>query len=167
MPSSIAPFSPTKSMIASAPSPSVISLTVSTWLPSTLTVWSAPTSPASASAFSDGSITMISVAVIAFRHWIPMWPRPPAPITTALVPPAGVLVPGRVGQLHLGLLSPLTLLDVQVGPAQAGGADPHHHVERAKRLRFVDVVELQLLVVRVQPRGSHPTTSSGSSIATP
>ena len=29
---------------------------------------------------------MISAGVIAFRHWMPMWPRPPAPITTAWVP---------------------------------------------------------------------------------
>ncbi len=29
---------------------------------------------------------MISAGVIAFRHWMPMWPRPPAPITTARVP---------------------------------------------------------------------------------
>ena len=86
MPSSMAPFSPTKSMIASAPRPSVISLTVSTWLPSTLTVWCAPISPASASAGSDGSMTMISAGVMARRHWMPIWPRPPAPITTALVP---------------------------------------------------------------------------------
>ena len=31
-------------------------------------------------------MTMISVGVIAFRHWMPIWPRPPAPITTTLVP---------------------------------------------------------------------------------
>ena len=86
MPSSTAPFSPTKSMIASAPTPSVISRTVSTCLPSTLTVWSAPTSPASASASSDGSMTMISAGVSARRHWMPMWPSPPAPMTTARVP---------------------------------------------------------------------------------
>ena len=29
---------------------------------------------------------MISVGVYAFRHWMPMWPSPPAPITTAFVP---------------------------------------------------------------------------------
>ena len=33
-------------------------------------------------------MTMISAGVIAFRHWMPMWPRPPAPITTAWVPGA-------------------------------------------------------------------------------
>ena len=42
-----------------------------------------------------------------------------------LVDPAGVLVAGRVGQLDLGLLRPLALLDVQVGAAQAGRADAH------------------------------------------
>ena len=73
-------------MIASAPLPSVISSTVSTCLPSAATVVSAPISPASARAFSDGSITMISAGVMAFRHWIPMWPRPPAPMTTARLP---------------------------------------------------------------------------------
>ena len=49
-----------------------------------------------------------------------------------LVDPAGVLVAGRVGQLDLGLLGPLALLDVQVGAAQPGGADPDDHVERAR-----------------------------------
>ena len=35
---------------------------------------------------SDGSTTITSAAVRAFRHWMPMWPRPPAPITTTRVP---------------------------------------------------------------------------------
>ena len=39
------------------------------------TVWSAPISPASASAFSEGSTTMISAGVSALRHWMPMWPE--------------------------------------------------------------------------------------------
>ena len=181
---------------------------------------------------------MISAGVNAFRHWMPMWPSPPAPITTAFVPgpstgiafltawiavrpasasaamsvgssdgssltteralvsrksakppsrsmpgneplrqcmssparhgrqspqemngwtmtvsptstfvtagadlvhPAGVLVAGRVGQLDLGLLGPLALLDVQVGAAEARRADPHDHVERAGGLRLVDL----------------------------
>ena len=77
------PRSPTKSMIASAPTPSVISRIVSTCLPSAATVVSAPISPASARALSDGSMTMTSAGVIAFRHWIPMWPSPPALMTTA------------------------------------------------------------------------------------
>ncbi len=29
---------------------------------------------------------MTSAVVYAFRHWIPMWPSPPAPITTTRVP---------------------------------------------------------------------------------
>ena len=67
-----------------------------------------------------------------------------------LVHPAGVLVPGRVGQLHPGLLGPLALLDVEVGAAQPGRADLDDDVERADGLRLVDLVEPQRLVVRVQ-----------------
>jgi len=77
-----------------------------------------------------------------------------------LVHPARVLVAGRVGELDLGLLCPLSFLDVQVGAAQPGRADLHHDVERAGRLRLVDLVELERLVVRVQPRGLHAATSS-------
>ena len=73
-------------MIASAPSPSVSSLTVSTCVPSTLTVWSAPISPASASAFSDGSITITSAGVVRLQALNADMPRPPAPITTTRVP---------------------------------------------------------------------------------
>jgi hypothetical protein len=51
-------------MIASAPMPSVSSWTASMCFRfSTLMVWSAPSSRASASAFSFGSTTMISVGV--------------------------------------------------------------------------------------------------------
>ena len=77
-----------------------------------------------------------------------------------LVHPARVLVAGRVGQDDLGLLRPLALLDVQVGAAQPGRADLDHDVERAGRLRLVDLVELERLVVRVQPRSLHAATSS-------
>ena len=73
-----------------------------------------------------------------------------------LVDPAGVLVPGRVGQRDLRLLGPLPLLDVQVGPAQARGADP------ARSRRAVRVIlgssmlsSLSGVVVCVQPRGLH------------
>ena len=81
-----------------------------------------------------------------------------------LVDPAGVLVARGVGQLHAGLLGPLALLDVEVGAAQAGGADPHDHIERTVGLGLVDRVELQRVVVSVQPRGLHLPTScvSGS-----
>ena len=84
-----------------------------------------------------------------------------------LVDPARVLVAGRVGQLDLGLLRPLALLDVQVGAAQPRRADLHDHVERAGDLRLVDLLELQRLVVRVQARGLHAATSSfvGTAVA--
>src|SRR3954462_4360027 len=59
-------------MIAWAPRPSVSSWT--SWMcdaPSTLTVWSAPSSRASSNAFSFGSTTMISVGVyaVALGRW--------------------------------------------------------------------------------------------------
>src|SRR4051812_31292620 len=79
-----------------------------------------------------------------------------------LVHPAGVLVARRVGQLHLGLLGPLALLDVQVGAAEPGRADADDHVERARDLRLVDVVHLQSLVVGVQASRLHAATSSWS-----
>lgn len=41
---------------------------------------------ASSSAGSSGSTTITRVVVRAFRHCSPMCPRPPAPITTAVVP---------------------------------------------------------------------------------
>ena len=70
--------------------------------------------------------------------------------------------PGRVGQDDLGLLGPLALLDVQVGAAQPRGADLHDDVERPGRLGLVDRVELERLVVLVQPCRVHAATSSGS-----
>src|SRR6185312_15203202 len=79
-----------------------------------------------------------------------------------LVDPAGVLVAGRVGQLHLGLLGPLPFLDMQVGTAQTGRADLHDDVERARDLRLVDLVELQRLVVLVQTSRLHDAISSWS-----
>ena len=79
-----------------------------------------------------------------------------------LVDPAGVLVAGRVGQLDLGLLGPLALLDVQIGAAQPRRADAHDDVERAADLRLVDLVHLQWLVVRVQTSGLHAATSCWS-----
>ena len=42
--------------------------------------------PASFSASGWRSTTMMLVAVSAARHWMPMWPRPPAPMTTQVVP---------------------------------------------------------------------------------
>ena len=49
-----------------------------------------------------------------------------------LVDPAGVLVAGDVGQLDAGLLRPLAFLDVQIGAAEAGGADLDDDVERTR-----------------------------------
>jgi hypothetical protein len=79
-----------------------------------------------------------------------------------LVDPARVLVAGRVGQPDLRLLGPLPLLDVQVGAAQAGRTDPHDDVERSGRLRLVDLVELERLLVGVQAGSLHAAISSGS-----
>ena len=56
------------------------------WLPSATTVSSAPISLASARASGFWSTTTIRVAHIAARAWMPMWPSPPAPWTTAVVP---------------------------------------------------------------------------------
>src|SRR6201999_1776436 len=77
-----------------------------------------------------------------------------------LVHPAGVLVPGRVGELHARLLGPLPFLDVQVGAAQPGRADLHDHVQRPGDLRLVDRLDLQRLVVPMQARSLHAATSS-------
>jgi hypothetical protein len=77
------------------------------------------------------------------------------------VDPAGVLMAGRVGQLDLGLLGPLALLDVQVGPAEAGRADAHDDVQRSRHARLVDFVELERLVVGVQACSFHASISSG------
>ena len=79
-----------------------------------------------------------------------------------LVDPARVLVAGGVGQLDLGLLGPLALLDVEVGAAQPRRADLHDDVERPRDLRLVDLVEFQCLVVGVQARRFHDATSSWS-----
>src|SRR4051812_9257282 len=75
------------------------------------------------------------------------------------VDPAGVRVARRVGQLGLGLLGPLPLLDVQVGAAEPGRPDLDDDVERPQDLRLVDLVHLQGLVVRVQASRLHDATS--------
>jgi hypothetical protein len=61
---------------------------------------------------------------------------------TELMHPPRVLVAGCVRQLHLRLLRPLALLDVEVGPTQPGGPDSHHDVERPQHLRLIDVLDL-------------------------
>src|SRR3954466_989226 len=77
-----------------------------------------------------------------------------------LVHPAGVLMAGHVRERDAGPLRPLALLDVQVGPAQPGGAALHDHVERPEDPRLVDLLDLQLLVVLVQARCLHTAISS-------
>ena len=66
----------------------------------------APISLARSRASSLGSTTIMSVGVIALRHWMPMCPRPPAPITTAFVPSVQFRdrLPDRVvgGQARVG-----------------------------------------------------------------
>ncbi len=79
-----------------------------------------------------------------------------------LVHPAGVLMPGRIGQLDARLLGPLPFLNMEISAAQAGGADPDDHVERPVDLGLVDAVELERFVVGVQPGGFHLATSCGS-----
>ena len=56
------------------------------WLPSARAVWLAPRLPARARASGLRSTTMMVVAVRAARHWMPMCPSPPAPITAQVVP---------------------------------------------------------------------------------
>ena len=66
---------------------------------------------------------------------------PTATLVTAvpdLLDPAGVLVAEGVGERRRRLLLlPLSLEDVQVGPAQPGAADLHDHVERALDVRLL------------------------------
>src|SRR6266705_685471 len=85
-PTSTAPPSPTKSMTASAPLPSVRSCTAATVSSFATTVWSAPRSLAKASASELRSTTIISTDESARSTWTPMCPRPPAPMTTARSP---------------------------------------------------------------------------------
>src|SRR6266851_5758495 len=82
----VRPCPATKSSTTSAPAPPVRSLTASTWPPSATTVCCAPSCSASLSASALRSTTMILVAVSAARHWTPMWPSPPAPMSTQVVP---------------------------------------------------------------------------------
>ena len=69
--------------------------------------------------------------------------------------PAGVLVTDRVGERHPGLLLPLALDDVQVGPAHAGATDPHDDVEGPRDPRVGHVHQLGLGVVGVKLDGLH------------
>ena len=77
-----------------------------------------------------------------------------------LVHPARVLVARGVGEDDLGLLGPLALLDVEVRAAQSGAADLDDDVVGPRGLGLVELLDLQGLVVLVQPRGDHAATSS-------
>src|SRR5438477_263539 len=158
-PSASAPCSATKSSTTCAPRPPVSSRTAPACVPSATTVWSAPIWAASLSASGLRSTTMIVVAVSAARHWTPMWPRPPAPITTA-----GVPVAERVGQRGVHRRIPLPLDDVQVGAADAGPADLDDNVERALDGRLGHLVDDGLLMVTMDPDSLHwaPLSSSGA-----
>ena len=73
-----------------------------------------------------------------------------------LVDPAGVLVARRVGQLDLGLLGPLALLDVQVGAAQARPRLCARRRRAGRCLRLVDLVQLGARGRRADGRPSCP-----------
>src|SRR5579859_3168279 len=128
-PSASAPCSATKSSTTCAPRPPVSSRTASTCPPSATTVWCAPIWPASFSASGLRSTTTIVVAVSAARHWTPIWPRPPAPITTAVVIGAGGL--GHIGVQCLAALTATTIVVVDRNPDAlklAGQIGAHHTV---------------------------------------
>lgn len=79
-------WAPTKSKTASAPSPPVSSRMRATASASECSAWCAPTSRASAR-FSSEMSSAITVAPLSARmSWMPTWPRPPAPMTTAVDP---------------------------------------------------------------------------------
>ena len=59
------------------------------------------------------------------------------------------------GSATFGLLRPLALEDVQVGPAHPRAADLDDDVERARGLRDVDLGHLEVLVVADDLDGSH------------
>ena len=78
--------SPTKSITASAPLPFVSSIILSISLPSINTPSSPPKGIAWSSAVFDFSTIIIFAAHIALKHWIAIWPNPPAPIITQFWP---------------------------------------------------------------------------------
>jgi hypothetical protein len=63
------------------------------------------------------------------------------------VDPAGILVPDCVGKLDLGFLGPLPFEDVQIGAADAGGADFDNHIQGVGDRWFRGVGELEVFVV--------------------
>jgi hypothetical protein len=77
---------PTKSNTACTPRPPVIARMPSAAAASLMTVWCAPTWRASSSFSSFTSRAMTVAPLRARRIWIPTWPSPPVPMTTAYVP---------------------------------------------------------------------------------
>ena len=69
--------------------------------------------------------------------------------------PAGVLVAERVRECDAGLLPPLTLDDVEVGPAEAGPADADDDVEGMSQLGFGDFLHFGIFAIAVQADGLH------------
>src|SRR2546426_5421075 len=63
------------------------------------------------------------------------------------VDPPGILVTECIRQFHPRFLCPLPLDDMQIGPAQASAANPHHHVERSRHLRLWHFLDPGLLMV--------------------
>ncbi len=77
---------PTKSTTSSAPLPLVAALTRDATSSSAFHASSAPTARASSSLESAASTAMTRAGVSARKICTAMWPRPPIPITTAVVP---------------------------------------------------------------------------------
>ena len=77
------------------------------------------------------------------------------------VHPPGVLVPDRVREGDARLLLPLAVEDVQVGPADPGGADPDDHVHAPRHLWLGDVGHLEVAVVADHPDCFHRALLTG------
>ena len=71
------------------------------------------------------------------------------------VDPARVLVAERVRERDARLLPPLTLDDVEVGPAEPGPADADDDIEGVGQLGFGDVLDSGILAIAVQADGLH------------
>src|SRR5262245_41864661 len=84
-----------------------------------------------------------------------------------LLDPARILVTQDVRELDGNLALPDALDDVQVGAAEAGTPDTHDDVVVAPELRLVHGVNLERLLVRVEPSCLHEITSNAVSILLP
>jgi hypothetical protein len=66
-----------------------------------------------------------------------------------------------VGQSDVDLAAPNAFDDMQVGSTNAGAADPHHHIRRARNFRicyifvFDELFCRQLLIKCMENRGFH------------